>query len=219
MSQRFGSLGCVLAIVLMACVTGMPRHAMAAVDCVAPKGRIKKEICASPDLRVAVDSFETDFADALKRAPEQAGALRATERTWSTQLEQGCMMPNQDAFSRCIMAQYRIRTQELLLLVPKAAPSVGEPVVTPGAYISDEVIFRLSRAGEFEMTDLSRSHQANGHYAANGGDLTLLDGTGDVGATNFPLRCRVSKTAAGFAVKLGQPQCRQLEGISFRNAT
>ena len=195
------------------------RHAVAAVDCAEPKGRIKKEICASPDLRVAVEAFETAFADALKRAPDQANALRKTERTWGTQLEQGCVMPNQEAFSRCIMAQYKIRAQELSLLVPKAAPSSDEPVITPGAYISDEVIFRLSRGGEFEMTDLSRSHQANGHYAASGGVLTLLDGTGDVGTTTFPLQCRVLKTAAGFAVKLGQPQCRQLEGISFRNAT
>ena len=198
-------------------VAGGP--AIATNTCKSAHGRLEKAICASPTLRAEVEAFEAAFASALVRAPDQIDALRATEKTWRDERDKGCVMPNPDAFERCIVAQYKIRTQELALLVPMTVPSQNDTAIKPGAYVSDAVILQLDPNGEFEMKDFGGGRQANGHYAVAAGMLTLLDGTGDVGATKFPLKCRVLQTIDGFAVKLGQPECRQLDGIAFRFAT
>ena len=99
------------------------------------------------------------------------------------------------------------------------APADAGPTIRPGAYLSDSVILRLNPDGVFDMRSLTGGRQASGHYAIAPGTLTLLDATGDVGRTPFPLTCRVLPTALGFAVLLGQPQCRQFDGISFRLAS
>ena len=100
-----------------------------------------------------------------------------------------------------------------------APPGSSDGTIGPGAYLSDSVIFRLNEDGSFDMRSLGGGRQARGHYTTTPGTLTLLDGTGDVGKTRFPLTCQVLRTAVGFAVLLGQPQCRQFDGISFRLAS
>ena len=176
-------------------------------------------MCASPALREETETFDAAFADALARAPDRADALRATERNWRDERDKGCIMPNAEAYDRCIIAQYKIRVQELALLVPKAQPPQAGAAIDPGTYVSDAVIFRLDPNGEFDMRDLAGGRQASGHYETGGGVLTLLDGAGDVGTTTFPLRCRVVRTPDGFAVRLGQASCRQLDGLSFHQTT
>jgi uncharacterized protein len=203
----------------------------AALDCGSPHTRVEKAICEPGELRKKFEEFETAFTDALARAPERATDLKATEKIWQEALETRCGARHQEPLKRCIEAQLQLRTKELALLVPDPdksgeaedyapAPSVQTAaVLRPGTYVSDAVMLRLSPHGEFEMKSLSGGREASGHFAFKGGVLTLLNGAGDVGQTKFPLICNVLLTASGFAVKLGQPQCRQLDGIAFRFAS
>lgn len=102
---------------------------------------------------------------------------------------------------------------------PKAAPlQPAAAGLHPGTYLSDAVEFVLGADGSFSLRELGGSRRAAGHYRYADGTLTLSDATGDVGRTVFPLQCRVLQTANGFAVTLGQSQCRPFDGLSFRMA-
>ena len=100
--------------------------------------------------------------------------------------------------------------------LPKPGLADTDGTVRATSYVSDAVMLTFSADGTFEMKQLAGSKHAAGHFAYADGVLTLLDGTGDVGRTRFPLRCQVQKAVNGFAVSLGQTACRPLDGIAFR---
>ena len=102
---------------------------------------------------------------------------------------------------------------------PQRSAAPANDIVKSASYVSDAVLLRLDPDGRFEMKELSGSRKASGHYVYNAGVLTLLDASGDVGRTKFPLHCQVQRTVSGFAVSLGQSTCRPFDGIAFRLAS
>jgi hypothetical protein len=101
-------------------------------------------------------------------------------------------------------------------VLPKPGIADTDGTIRATSYVSDAVMLTFAADGTFEMKQLAGSKHAAGHFAYADGVLTLLDGTGDVGRTRFPLRCQVQKAVNGFAVSLGQTACRPLDGIAFR---
>lgn len=219
-----------------------------ALECKKSRTRIDKAICMSVNLRQQDRNLETAYADALARAPTKSRELRSSQTQWLADRDAGCATPDRNALSRCLEAQYRLRMQALAIMAPTAkapvppapapaaaakpaaaapqgpAPEPQRPAppaddtVRPASYVSDAVLLRLGPDGRFEMKELSGSRQASGHYVYDAGVLTLIDATGDVGTTRFPLHCQVQRTVSGFAVSLGQSTCRPLDGIAFRLA-
>ncbi len=215
-----------------------------ALDCHRAKARIDKAICASPSLRQQDSALDKTYADALVRLPAQGQALRKSQAQWLADREAGCATPDRKALARCVEAQDRTRLEALnlmLALAPAAAKPAPPASPTPAAvkmpasatlpkpglaeadgtiretsYVSDAVMLTFAPDGTFEMKQLAGSKHAAGHFTYADGVLTLLDGTGDVGRTRFPLRCQVQKAVNGFAVSLGQTACRPLDGIAFR---
>ncbi|HEX4766805.1 MAG TPA: lysozyme inhibitor LprI family protein [Lichenihabitans sp.] len=209
-----------------------------ALDCHSAKARIERTICASPSLRQQDSTLDKTYADALARLPARVQELRKSQAQWLADREAGCATPDRKALARCIEAQDRTRLEALTLMLalapagvapaPRASPAPpGAVLPKPGiadtdgtiratSYVSDAVMLTFAADGTFEMKQLAGSKHAAGHFAYADGVLTLLDGTGDVGRTRFPLRCQVQKAVNGFAVSLGQTACRPLDGIAFR---
>lgn len=224
-SRAMGS-GMFAAMALL-CLGGPTR---AGPDCRHPRARLDRTICATPALKDQDAALDKALAEALGRNPGRAAETQAGQRTWLADRDAACATPNRDALERCLGAQYRFRLQVLAAIPAGAAPAAAPPAgadatatqdsdsLDSGAYMAEAVMLRLNPDASFDLREIGGSRQAGGRYAYKAGVLTFSDGQGDIGKTQFPIQCRLLRTAAGFAVLLGQSNCHPFDGLSFRKA-
>jgi len=105
---------------------------------------------------------------------------------------------------------------------PEATGAVGDQNATAQQryegrpFTSETISIRLNPGGSFEMTESQHDRRVSGQYSIAGGILTFHNAVGDIGATPFPMRCRLVEAGAGFRLEAVEDSCAPLAGRTFQ---
>lgn len=109
---------------------------------------------------------------------------------------------------------------------PETVGSIDTPI-TPylgQTYSSGPVSLQLNRDNSFVMNQVEGNRSVQGQYAYEDGVLTFSQPAGDMGDTNFPLRCQMEPAGAdGFQLQdqadaPAEQSCGPLKDLTFRPA-